>query len=146
MVPPPLPSFQFADWAPVPVGPTWYFDTVLQHQTYEWVFTCKVIGHTLAGVALHSPDDPEHYGYVAQYIYEIQHGLLHLLNVTQLPINMVGDIPTVLWFLHRLHELQPQRFRVYRSYAMIWAQNLCVRHADQILLQRIADGIIPADP
>ena len=140
MVPPPLPSFQFV----VPVGPTWYFDTVLRHQTYEWTYTCKVIGHTLAGVALHSPNDPEHYGYVAQYIYEIQHGLLHLLNATQLPINMVGDIPTLLWFLRRLHELQPQRFRVYRSYAMIWAQNLCVRHADQLLLQRMADGTIPA--
>ena len=144
MAPTPLPSLRIADWAPVPVGPTWYFDTVLPD--YEWTYTSKVIGHTLAGVALHSPRDPEHYAYVAQYIYEIQHGLLHLLNVTQLPINMVGDIPTLRWFLHRLHELQPQRFRVYRSYAMIWAQNLCARHADQLLLLRIADGTIPPTP
>ena len=146
MPPTPLPRLQISDWAPVPVGPTWYFETVLRHPGYEWTYTSKVIGHTLAGVALHSPQDPEHYAYVAQYIYEIQHGLLHLLNVTQLPINMVGDIPTLLWFLQRLHELQPQRFRVYRSYAMIWAQSRCIRHAEQLLRVHLADGTIPPVP
>ena len=140
MEPPPGQRMLFV----APVGPTWYFDTVVVHQTYEWRCTCKVIGHTLAGVALHSPDDPEHYGYVAQYIYEIRHGLRHLLNETALPINLEGDIPTLLWLLHRLHELQPRRLCTYRSYAMIWAQNLCVRHADQVLLQRLAEGTIPA--
>ena len=123
-------------WYAALVGLIWYFDAV--HPIHEWTYTCKVIGRTVAGVALHSPDDPEHYGYVAQYIYAIQHGLRHLLNITILPINLTGDIPTLTQLLVRLHEGQPRRFYQYRSCAIIWAQNLCVAHAEQEMLRRHA--------